>query len=196
MTPQEIMDAANIDVKNLGRIIQAQVISWLNQCNRDLATAGLIYSSLDITPVSGTYSYSLASAAGFIRTLDLRDADGVKVVDDYRIRTISAVRYLIFDEDFDTDDGGTLTLWYLKRHTGITGVNFDSLEMEIDEDFHDLYVNYVMYRFYITVLEQELAGLSRSEYLRRKADLKSASRSRWNDGTSQGIRVVRDAGGS
>ena len=193
MTPQEIMDAANIDVKNLGRITQAQAISWLNQCNSDLATAGLIYSSIDITLITDTLKYSLAIATGFIRTLELLVPDGVKVVNSFRIRVISSVRYIIFDEDLEAETDDVLTLWYSKRHTELSGANFGTLEMEIDDDFHDLYVHYMMFRFYVTMLEQDLAKLSRSEYERRKGDLKSACRSRWNDGTSQGIRVVRDA---
>ena len=70
MNPQQVLDAANGDVKNLGRIGQADAINWLNQAQNELPE-GAVVGSISLSLVTDTKNYSIASATGFVKVLEI-----------------------------------------------------------------------------------------------------------------------------
>lgn len=191
MTSVEILDAVNGYVEELGRINQSFAITSINNCLRELATAGLIISSLAVSVTANDQDYDISTATGLTKIIEMRDdSDDDQELYDYpfRVRTVSGVQTLIFDED--PPETETITIWYTKRHTEITASNFSSQEIELDEDFHDLLQCYLKADWFEYMDEDDKATRERGKFEYRKNVLRRERRQRFFSGQVTRVREV------
>lgn len=187
MTPQNILDIANTEVKRIGKIQTIDAMNWMNRCNMELSHLNLVIDTLEIPIVTSEKIYSLANAFGFKDIIELRDENDNEYEAKYRIRYLNGEYKIIFN-DYPVKNQ-TITIWYSKNPFIIDSLTMD-MELEIYPDFHDIYLHYIEREFYKSLMQTDLAVLSDNLYQRRLEQLISIVSRRWDSGSAFMVKGV------
>ena len=153
------------------------LLQWVNRCSDDLTPVANVEASTTFTITSTNQTFTFPTDRH--RDWVMKVTDSESEIEFYRpisMRDSQSKGYLAWGSTFTLQHGpetGSITFYYYKKITQMTSAQLDT-EMEIDSEFHDLYILYG--RGQIQFTEEDM-GRGESErvdsmqlYYKRKAE--------------------------
>jgi hypothetical protein len=170
------------------------LLDWVNRCSDDLSPIALLQASQNYTIATTEDAFTFPTTR--MKDVAMKVTDSESEVSFYRSVSVTDTQpkgYIAWGNTFTLQHGptgGTITLYYNKRISQMTISQLEE-EMEIDSEFHDLYILYG--RAQIQFTEEDQKGNSdrvdsMDMYLARKREFERHIRIK--QATAETIEVV------